>query len=72
MALDSEIFSALASRSLSERVKAGAKLIKSIESQKELQYVLKRLVRGLNSCREDSRIGFSSALTEVRNIALEN
>ena len=33
----------------------------------DVQYSIKRLIRGLSSSRENSRFGFAVALTEVRN-----
>lgn len=36
--------------------------------QENLKYSLKRLIRGLASGRDDARLGFSMALTEVTSI----
>jgi DNA polymerase phi len=46
----------------------GAKLDKKLarDNAEDVVYCLKRLIRGLGSSRESSRLGFAVALTEVR------
>ncbi|KAK4686071.1 DNA polymerase phi, partial [Tremellales sp. Uapishka_1] len=50
-----------------ERNKAGAKLDKAMarSNSEDVVYCVKRLVRGLGSSRESSRLGFAVALTEL-------
>jgi DNA polymerase phi len=54
------------------RLEAASELVNSLSqgddpgSSDDVPYSLKRLVRGLASPRESSRIGFAVALTEVR------
>ena len=67
-----ETFWALADISPAKRVQAAKELIislRGVEDQsadsQEMNYCLKRLVRGLASSREGARQGFAMALTEV-------
>ena len=39
----------------------------SSDRGKEIEYVVKRLIRGLASSRECARLGFSTVLTHVRD-----
>jgi len=41
-------------------------LQESVDRGKEIEYVVKRLIRGLSSSRECARLGFSTVLTHVR------
>jgi DNA polymerase phi len=78
------LFWDLSSPSEKERINASAKLVNTLErfqdhwggeddldesNSPDVSYAIKRLVRGLASPRESSRLGFAVALTEV-NIAL--
>ena len=63
------LFTQLASLNPKQRKDAAAQLIHRLKSEPELtsnvDYALKRLVKGLGSSRDGARLGFSLALTEV-------
>lgn len=71
------LFGKLASADATERLDASTQLVGSVshevdstaaEDDEDLQYSLKRLIRGLASSRESARLGFSVALTEVGHL----
>lgn len=68
-----ELFGSLGDLDVATRVKATTQLIKALQAKQEgqqtpsedLNYALKRLVRGLSSYRDGARQGFALGLTEV-------
>jgi hypothetical protein len=68
-----ELFGSLGDLDVATRVKTTTQLIKALQAKQQgqqtpsedLNYALKRLVRGLSSYRDGARQGFALGLTEV-------